>query len=134
VLADVGALVALAGCFLPLASGIPENTALVPAVANEWGMAYVVPASAVVVAILAWVASIGTPEQRAVSGGGVIAISSPWAILLLLTALAASQALGYLNPFLGGMGIGIGLIMLLAGFGLSLAAGFVIVHEVARSC
>ena len=127
--ADLGAAIALLGCFLPLAHGIDESTSLIPSVTNQFGYAYAVPACAILVALMAWAATGGRGETRARSGGGVIAVSSPWLVFFALTMLAATRVDQFLGPRSFGAGIGIGLVALTVGFGTSLVGGFLILED-----
>jgi hypothetical protein len=129
VIADLGALVALIGCFLPLGQIMGESISLVPSVAEEFSYAYAVPASAIIVAILAWAGTTGSVQNRVSNGGGVIAVSSPWTVLFVLVILGATRALGYVGQFNLGTDIGIGLIALAVGFGMALIGGFMILQN-----
>lgn len=128
-IADLGALVALIGCFLPLAQSMGESVSLVPSVAEEFSYAYIVPASAIIIALVAWAGTVGSTKSRVSNGGAVIAVSSPWTVLFVLVILGATRALGYLGPLSFGTDIGIGLIALAVGFGMALIGGFMILQN-----
>lgn len=49
-----GAAVALVGCFLPLVSGVGENSSVIPGLVNQVPQALVLPLSAIAVAVMAW--------------------------------------------------------------------------------
>ncbi len=128
-----GAAIALVGCFLPLVSGIGENTSVIPNLVNQVPQALVVPLSAIAIVIIAWTAHTAQAERKSLLHGGIIAVSSPWAVFLLLGVLAANKASSSLGPFTFGAGIGIGVIMLVAGFSASLVGGFMSLLETVRS-
>jgi len=127
--AALGGLVALIGCFLPLASGVGENTSIVPALTKETAYALLAPLSAIAVAVMAWSAASGSPQSRVMLGGSVIALGSPWAVLWLLAILAATKAISALGPFGGGGGIGVGVFALAAGFAAAVVGGFIVLRE-----
>lgn len=127
--AALGGLVALAGCLLPLASGVGENTSIVPALTKETAYALLAPLSALALAIMAWSAASAPPESRVMLGGTVIALGSPWAVLWILAILAATKAFSALGPFGGGGGIGVGVFALAAGFVAAVVGGFIVLRE-----
>jgi len=130
-LADVGAAVSIIGCFLPLASGMGEHVSLIPSVTREFSHAYVVPVSAILIAIMAWAGATGSKRNRLLNGGGVIAVSSPWTAMFLLALLATVRAQGFFGWLNLGDNIGPGAIALPLGFALSLLGGFLILTATA---
>ena len=121
---------ALAGCFLPLASGVGENTSIVPALTKETAYALLAPLSALALAIMAWSAASAPPESRVMLGGSVIALGSPWAVLWILLILAATKAISALGQWgLGGGGLGVGVFALAAGFVAAVVGGFIVLRE-----
>jgi hypothetical protein len=120
---------ALLGCFLPLATGVGENTSLIPSVSNEASEAYIVPISALLVAFMAWAATTGATRSRVLNGGGVIAVSSPWFVLLSLLLLTTARVSQMLGIFSFGTNVGPGMVVLTLGFALSLLGGFLILHD-----
>ena len=128
-IAILGAGVALLGCFLPLVSGVGRNVSIIPTVVNEVGQALIVPLSAAAIALLAWLSASGNAQRRALLGGGVIAIASPWAVFWVLGLTAARQLGSGLGAFTFGADIGVGAIVLAVGFCGSLFGGFVVIRD-----
>jgi hypothetical protein len=132
--AGLGGLVVLAGCFLPLASGVAENTSIIPALTKETAYALLVPLSALALAAMAWSAASAPPQSRAMLGGSVIALGSPWAVLCILLILAATKAISALGEWgLGGGGVGAGVFALAAGFVAAVVGGFIMLREAVTS-
>jgi len=129
--AVAGAAVVLVGCFLPLVQG--DATAVLPGLARLTSYALLVPLSAIVIALLAWMTTVGRFQGRAVSGAGVIALGSPWTVTCLLTIAGAMRLRDFFGPFGGGTNIGVGLVALAIGFGVALVGGFIVVNENARA-
>ena len=129
--AVAGAAVVLVGCFLPLVQG--DATAVLPGLARVTSYALLVPLSAVAIALLGWIATVGRFQSRALSGAGVIALGSPWTVTCLLAIAGAMRLFDFLGPFSGGANIGVGLVALAIGFVVALVGGFIIVNENARA-
>jgi len=129
--AVAGAAVVLTGCFLPLVQG--DATAVLPGLARATSYALLVPLSAVAIALLGWMATVGRFQSRALSGAGVIALGSPWTVTCLLAIAGAIRLLDFLGPFSGGANIGVGLVSLAIGFAVAMVGGFIVVNENARA-
>jgi len=131
--AGIGGLVALAGCFLPLASGLgSQGSNIIPSAVNEVPQMLVVPLCAVALAVMSWSASAGTIKSKIMLGGGVIGISSPFAVVLILIILGANQIMSGLGPLGGLGGIGVGAFALALGFAAGVVGGFMVLHENTR--
>jgi hypothetical protein len=126
--AGIGGLVALAGCFLPLESVSGQNSALIPGGLRATDYVLIAPICAGAVAIMAWASRYGSVVQGSMLGGGVIAVSSPWTTLFLLAMFAAFRASDIFGVRFGD-GIGIGAIALAAGFAAALLGGFIVLYE-----
>jgi len=128
--AALGGLIGLAGCFLPLlASGVGENTSIIPALTRHSAYALLAPLSALAVALMAWAAASGAAESRVMLGGGVIALGSPWVVLWVMAIFAATKVVSELGPFSGGAAVGVGAIALALGFACGVIGGFMILRE-----
>jgi len=132
-LADAGAALALIGCFLPLASAMGEHVTVIRGITEQDGsFLLILPLSAVALAVMA---STGGDSRlnRALLGGGVIALSSPWAVLWLLLLLGDQRLISSLGMFSFGAEIEIGAFALAIGFTVALVGGFVILYQAAKS-
>jgi hypothetical protein len=126
----VGALVALAGCFLPLEASSGMQATIVPSMTKEIGSALIVPLSAIALAVMAWnAASTRNEKTRVTLGGAIIALGSPWAVSSILIILAASNLLSSFGWLARDTGIGIGVIALAIGFVGAVVGGFIILRE-----
>lgn len=132
-LAAAGAALAFIGCFLPLASAMGEHVTVIQGITEQDGsFLLILPLSAVALAIMA---STGGDSRlnRTLLGGGVIALSSPWAVLWLLLLLGGKRLISSLGMFSFGAEIGIGMFALAIGFTVTLVGGFVILYQAAKS-
>jgi len=130
-LAAIGAAVALLGCFLPLANGVGENTAVLPGLISHVGEAFLIPLSAITLGIFAGLANADYHEKRVLLGGGIIALASPWSVLCLAFIFIANRIASSM-PFSSGQNFGPGIFVLALGFTLALVGGFLVLHNTTK--
>lgn len=134
-IAAAGGAAAFLGCLLPLESSSGMQSAVLPGIfevmqsSGYAAILLVLPLSAVAVVVMTLSAMSGSGYRRAMLGGATIAVSSPWAIFFVIAIFAANKFTSALGPLAGGASVGIGALLLAAGFGVALAGGFMILKE-----
>jgi len=130
-IAGVGAVVALAACFLPLFGGAGKNTAIIPALVSPAPLILFIPLAALVIGLLAG-AVLWVPRRvRMMFSGAALALASPGVLLALSSFLAMARMTAVLHDLLPAKALepGTGLIMLCAGYIIALAGGFVMLSD-----
>jgi len=116
------------GCFLPLVGGIGGNVSVIALVSEDVPYAIAVPLSAAGIAFLALIVASNDAVGKAMLGGAVIALASPWTAVWLICLFAAHRMFSFLGGYDYGASIGIGAVLLAVGFGTSLVGGFLIIR------
>lgn len=127
-IAAAGGGLALIGCFLPLEANAGMEATIVRGI-GEVGQLVIVPLSAVALTVMALLATVGNATRRANLGGATIAVGSPWAVVLLVVILAANKVISGLGMFAMGASVGVGMLLLAAGFATGVVGGFMILNE-----
>lgn len=125
----VGGLLALLGCFLPLAHAGGERLRLVPEVVGRAGGAALVPLACLVIVGLGAAVTRVDDRSRAVICGAGIALSSPGIVLTFLFARAAAWVSSGLDAFGVDAKPSGGTALLLIGFLAAMGGAFAVLSR-----